>query len=93
MGKVNFPGRQAEEEEFFLGELTELFAAQGSTGDSWKAKVTLNRPLPEFELDTGADLTVIPSSLQHSLQLLMGPCRQKLRCLGTYFYGRVASAR
>ena len=41
VGEVNFPGRQ-EEGEFFLGELTELSAAQRSTEDSWKAKVSLN---------------------------------------------------
>jgi len=39
VGEVNFPGRQ-QEEEFFLGELTELSAAQGGTGDSWKANVS-----------------------------------------------------
>ena len=62
----NFPGRQ-EEEEFFLGELTELYAVQGSTGDSWKAKVSLNGLIAEFKLDTSADVTVIPPSLYHSL--------------------------
>ena len=41
VGEVKFPGRQ-EEEEFFLGELTEISAVRGSTGDSWKAKVSLN---------------------------------------------------
>ena len=63
VGEVNFPGRRVEEEEFFLGELTELYAVQGSTGDSWKAKVSLNGLLAEFKLDTGADATVIPPSL------------------------------
>ena len=92
VGEVNFPGRQ-EEGEFFLGELTELSAAQRSTKDSWKAKVSLNGLQAEFKLDTGADVTVIPPSLYHSLQpvpslsrttrLLVGPCQQKLSCLGT----------
>ena len=90
---MKFPGRQ-EEEEFFLGELTELSAVQGSTRDSWKAKVLLNGLQAEFKLDAGADVTVIPHSLYHSLQptplltsttrLLMGPCKQKLSCLGTF---------
>ena len=54
--EVNFPGRQ--EEEFFLGEITKLDAVQGSTGDAWKAKVSLNELLVEFKLDTGTDVTV-----------------------------------
>ena len=92
MGEVNFPGRQ--EEEFFLGEFTELDAVQGSTGDAWKAKVSLNELLVEFKLDTGADVTVISPSLYHSLQptpslrrttrLLMGPCKPNLCWLGTF---------
>lgn len=92
---MNFPGRQEEEEEeFFLGELTELSAVRGSTGDSWKVKVSLNGMLAEFEVDTSADVTVILPSLYHSLQpapslsrttrLLMGPCKQKLNCLGEF---------
>ena len=52
--------------------------------------------LAEFKVDTGADVTVIPPSLYHSLQpapslsrttrLLMGAyaCKQKLNCLGTF---------
>ena len=93
VGEVNFPGRQ-EQDEFFLGELTELSAVRGSTGDSWKVKVSLNGMLAEFKVDTGADVTVIPPSLYHSLppalslsrttRLLMGPCKQKLNCLGTF---------
>ena len=93
---MNFPGRQVEdeEEEFFLSELTELYAVQGNTADAWKAKVSLNGLIAEFKLDTGADVTVIPPSLYHSLQptpslsrttrLLLGPCKQKLSCLGTF---------
>ena len=52
----------------FLDELTEVSAAQRSTEDSWKAKVSLNALLVEFKLDTAADVTVIPPSLYHSLQ-------------------------
>ena len=59
---MNFPGRQ-EEEEFFLGEPTELSAVQKSTADSWKGKVSLNGLPAEFKLDTGSDVTVIPPSL------------------------------
>ena len=55
------------EEEFFLGELTEVSAPQRSTEDSWKAKVSLNGLLAEFKLDTAADVTVIPPSMYHSL--------------------------
>ena len=55
----------------------------------------MNRQQAEFKVDTGADVTVIPPSLYHSLKptpslsnttkLLMGPCKQKLTiCLGTF---------
>ena len=91
---MHFPGRQEEEEEFFLGEVTQLSAVRRSTGESWKVKVSLNGMLAEFKVDTGADVTVIPPSLYHSLQpdpslsrttrLLMGQCKQKLNCLGTF---------
>ena len=69
-------------------------AITGSTGDSWKAKVSLNGLLAEFKLDTGAEVTVIPPGLYHNLQpapslsrpkrLLVGPCKQKLSCPGTF---------
>ena len=70
MGEENFPGRQEEEEEFFLGELTRLSAAQGSTGDSLKGL------LAEFKLDTCADVTVIlPAciTVYNQLDHLAGP--------------------
>lgn len=48
----------------------------------------------EFKVDTGADVSVIPSGLYRSLKPdpslsrttrpLMGPCKQKLSCLGTF---------
>ncbi|KAL9967390.1 hypothetical protein ACROYT_G025604 [Oculina patagonica] len=93
VAEVNFTGRQAEG-ELFLGELTELSAVQGGAGDSWKALVSMNGQLMEFKVDSGADVTVIPPSLFHSLKptpslskttrVLMGPCKQKLSCLGTF---------
>ena len=93
VGEVNFSDTQ-HDEEFFLGELTELAAVQAGAGDSWKAKVKLNGQLAEFKVDTGADVTVIPPSVYYSLKPtpllskatkeLMGPCKQKLGCLGTF---------
>ncbi|KAL9984704.1 hypothetical protein ACROYT_G007030 [Oculina patagonica] len=93
VAEVNFTGRQ-DEGELFLGELTELSAVQGGAGDSWKALVSMNGQLMEFKVDSGADVTVIPPSLFHSLKptpslskttrVLMGPCKQKLSCLGTF---------
>ena len=48
----------------------------------------------EFKVDTGADVTVVPPNLYYSLKptrvlnkasrLLMGPCKQKLSCPGTF---------
>ena len=80
--------------EFFLGEVIKLDAVQGGEGGSWKAKVMMNMQQAEFKVDTGADVTVPPPSLYHSLKptpslsnttkLLIGPCKQKLTCLGTF---------
>ena len=59
-----------------------------------KQKVTLNGKQPEFKVDTGTDVTVIPPSLYYNLKstpllskttkLLMGPCKQKQSCQGTF---------
>ncbi len=67
VAELNSTGRQ-DEGELFLGELTELSAVQGGTGDSWKALVSMNGQLIEFKEDSGADVTVIPPSLFHSLK-------------------------
>ena len=47
-----------------------------------------------FQVDTGADVMVVPPGLFYSLKrapvlknasrLLMGPCKQKLSCSGTF---------
>ena len=81
-------------ESAFLGELAEMDAIQGEAGQSWTAKIKVNGQLLDFKVDTGADVTVIPPSLYHNMKQkspltrstkrLMGPCRHKLNCLGTF---------
>ena len=81
-------------EEFFLGQLTEVDMVEGNSKESGKAKVKLNEYAVKFKVDTGADVTVIPPNIHHSLvpkpslskcdKTLMGPCKHKLCCLGNF---------
>ena len=83
-----------QDEAFLLGELTEVATVQGQAQSSWKAKLVMNGQPTEFKVDTGADVTVVPPNLCYSLKptrvlnkasrLLMGPCKQKLSCPGTF---------
>ena len=89
VSKVNLS--QHHEENFFIGEVTELDTVSVDTRESWMAEVKFNGRKVGFKLDTGADVTVIPPSLYQSLKptpllskttkLIMGPCKQKLNCL------------
>ena len=82
------------EGEFFLGQLTEVDMVEGNSKESWKAEVKLNEHAVKFKVDTGADVTVIPPITYHSLvpkpslskcdKTLMGPCKHKLCCLGSF---------
>ena len=82
------------DDELFRGEITEVDAISGGAKESWKATVKLNRPLAEFKVDTGADVTVIPPNIFNKLEplpeparttkLLMGPCKHELKVLGTF---------
>ena len=92
MNEVSFSDTQ--DEAFLLGELTEVATVQGQAQSSWKAKLVMNGQPTEFKVDTGADVTVVPPNLYYSLKptrvlnkasrLLMGPCKQKLSCPGTF---------
>ena len=80
------------EGKFFLGQLTEVDMVERNSKESWKAEVKLNEQAVKFKVDTGADVTVIPPNIYHSLvpkpslskcdKTLMGPCKHKLCCLG-----------
>ena len=82
------------EGEFFLGQLTEVDMVERSSKESWKAEVKLNEHAVKFKVDTGADVTVTPPNIYHSLvpkpflskcdKTLMGPCKHKLCCLGNF---------
>ena len=77
------------EREFFLGQLTEVDMVERNSKESWKAEHAV-----KFKVDTGADVTVIPPNIYHTLvpkpslskcdKMLMGPCKHKLCCLGNF---------
>nr|XP_058955069.1 uncharacterized protein K02A2.6-like [Pocillopora verrucosa] len=93
VGEVSCPEVELEG-EFFLGQLTKVDMVEGNSKESWKAEVKLNDHEVKFKVDTGADVTVIPPSVYHSLvpkpslskctKTLMGPCKHKLCCLGNF---------
>ena len=82
------------EGEFFLGQLTKVDMVEGNSKESWKAAVKLNELAVKFKVDTGADVTVIPPNIYHSVvpkpslskcdKTLLGPCKHKLYCLGNF---------
>ncbi|XP_015779103.1 PREDICTED: uncharacterized protein K02A2.6-like [Acropora digitifera] len=82
------------ERGFFLGQLTEVDMVERNSKESWKAEVKLNEHAVKFKVDTGADVTVIPPNIYHSLvpkpslskcdKMLMGLCKHKLCCLGNF---------
>ena len=93
VGEVSCPEVELEG-EFFLGQLTKVDMVEGNSKESWKAEVKLNDHEVKFKVDTGADVSVIPPSVYHSLvpkpslskctKTLMGPCKHKLCCLGNF---------
>ena len=55
------------EREFFLGQVTEVDMVERNSKESWKAEVNLNEHAVKFKVDTGADVTVLPPNIYHSL--------------------------
>ena len=82
------------EREFFPGQVTEVDMVERNSKESWKAEVNLNEHAVKFKVDTGADVTVLPPNIYHSLvpkpslskcdKMLMGSCKHKLCCLGNF---------
>ena len=82
------------EGELFLGQLTKVDMIEGNSKETGKAEVKLNEHAVKFKVDFGADVTVIPTNMYHSLvpkpslskcdKMLMGPFKQKLYCLGKF---------
>ncbi|XP_064470230.1 uncharacterized protein K02A2.6-like [Ornithodoros turicata] len=81
-------GTQNEDEVFFAGAIT---TAQKKM--PWKVSVLVNDQDVTFRLDTGADVTVVPTNLLSILKIestlvkpdmvILGPARQRLDVVGT----------
>ena len=76
-----------------MGEVTLIDTVE--TGSRvWTASIQIAKEQIEFKLDSGADVTVLPESTYHKLQVkpelqstnkvLFGPCNYKMECLGKY---------
>ena len=93
VGEIRCPEAKFEG-DFFLGQLIDVDMVEGNSKESWKVKLKLNDRAVKFKVDTGADVTVIPPNVYHSLvpkpplsectKTLMGPCKHKLCCLGNF---------
>ena len=55
------------EGELFLGQLTEVDMVKENSKKSRKAEVKLNEHAVKFKVETGADVTIIPPNIFHSL--------------------------
>ena len=72
----------------FLGEISDTRNDQGA----WETKIAVNGKLINFKLDSGADVSVIPSEiytseygpLEKATKRLYGPCRYRLKCRGKF---------
>ena len=90
VGEVHLDSFQASPSEVFLGSLTE----QGANPSSpWAVTLSLNGKPTHFEIDTGADVTVISQlahkeigspSLSPPQRTLRGPCNQALPVKGQF---------
>ena len=76
---------QQLDESFFLGEVIETMYSDERYSQPWRLEVLLNKSRISFNLDSGADVTVVPpdlyeklysqsGELQPSGKVLMGPC-------------------
>jgi len=93
VGEVSCPEVEFEG-DFFLGQLIEVDMVEGNPKESWKAQLKLNDHAVKFKVDTGAEVTVIPPNVYHSLvpkpplsectKTLMGPSKHKLCRLGNF---------
>lgn len=60
----------------------------------WIATISVDEQPTKFKLDSGADVTVIPTSTHHdpkpqenlkpSSKILLGPCNYKMDCIGKF---------
>ena len=90
VGEVHLDSLQASPDEVFLGSLTE----QGTNSSSpWAVTLSLNGKPTHFEIDTGADVTVISQTAHKEIgspplsppqRILRGPCNQALPVKGQF---------
>ena len=82
-----------DSDPYFMGEVTLIDTVE--TGSRvWTASIQIAKEQIEFKLDSGADVTVLPESKYHKLQVkpklqstnkvLLGPCNYKMECIGKY---------
>ena len=79
---------EVETSDYFLGEIS------GKHVKPWTAKVCVYDKRMEFNLDSGADVTVVPVNTYTSLgnkvklvpsnKVLLGPCTYKMDCVGRF---------
>ena len=91
VAEVKLTEDQYDDECFWVKLLKYMLLVE--VPESWKATVKLNGQPGKCKVDTGADVTVIPPSIFNKLKpateltrttkLLIGPCKQKLKGLGT----------
>ena len=83
----------SDSDAYFMGEVTVVDAVD-SGSKAWTASIQMNEQCISFKLDSGADVTVLPESTYHELQVkselqstekvLLGPCNYKMTCIGKY---------
>ena len=84
----------SEEDVYFMGEIVRLDTISNADTKPWTADIKVNETTVAFKIDSGADVTVIPSTTYQQLKkqpilkstgkVLMGPCNYKLNCIGTF---------
>ena len=84
------------EDEQFLGEIQLDAVEDHHASTVWKAEVCVNGKQVQFNLDSGADVSVIPFSLlekfdrntcpnlERSSKTLLSPCNYKITCKGKF---------
>lgn len=73
VNKVGLDESSSSEDDIFLGEVI------SSEKDPWMAKITVNNCLMQFKLESGADVTVIPSKNFEEMASATAPSGNKYK--------------